>query len=125
MKNRDIYFRDPTTVVGASDAGAHLQMMCGAGDTTLLLTTHVRDRGGDRQADLVATGRDAPAAEEEARGNLIRLQCRKQALSMAARADGISPVQIVHRRAPEHGRIWSRSEPGRGAIFSIALPLTQ
>src|SRR5436190_599054 len=36
---------DDTTVVGASDAGAHLQMMCGAGDTTLLLTEHVRDRG--------------------------------------------------------------------------------
>jgi len=36
---------DPTTVVGASDAGAHLQMMCGAGDTTLLLTEHVRTRG--------------------------------------------------------------------------------
>ena len=35
---------DPTTVVGASDAGAHLQMMCGAGDSTLLLTEHVRDR---------------------------------------------------------------------------------
>ncbi len=26
---------DPTTVIGASDAGAHLQMMCGAGDSTL------------------------------------------------------------------------------------------
>ncbi len=36
---------DPTTVVGASDAGAHLQMMCGAGDSTLLLTEHVRARG--------------------------------------------------------------------------------
>jgi N-acyl-D-aspartate/D-glutamate deacylase len=36
---------DDTTVVGASDAGAHLQMMCGAGDSTLLLTEHVRDRG--------------------------------------------------------------------------------
>ncbi len=24
-----------------------------------------------------------------------------------------------------HGRIWARNEPGRGAIFSIALPLTQ
>jgi N-acyl-D-amino-acid deacylase len=34
---------DSTTVVGASDAGAHLQMMCGAGDSTLLLTEHVRD----------------------------------------------------------------------------------
>jgi N-acyl-D-aspartate/D-glutamate deacylase len=36
---------NPTTVVGASDAGAHLQMMCGAGDTTYLLTEYVRDRG--------------------------------------------------------------------------------
>jgi len=35
----------PATVVGASDAGAHLQMQCGSGDSTLLLTRHVRDRG--------------------------------------------------------------------------------
>lgn len=37
--------RHPSTVVGASDAGAHLQMQSGAGDSTLLLTKHVRDRG--------------------------------------------------------------------------------
>lgn len=37
--------RDPRTVVGASDAGAHLMMLCGGGDTTLLLTRHVRERG--------------------------------------------------------------------------------
>lgn len=37
--------RDPRCVVGASDAGAHIQMMCGAGDSTLLLTRHVRERG--------------------------------------------------------------------------------
>jgi N-acyl-D-amino-acid deacylase len=36
---------DSTTVVGASDAGAPLPMMCGAGDSTLLLTEHVRDGG--------------------------------------------------------------------------------
>ena len=47
---------DPTTVVGASDAGAHLQMMCGAGDSTLLLTEHVRDRG-----DLTIEAGRAPA----------------------------------------------------------------
>jgi N-acyl-D-aspartate/D-glutamate deacylase len=38
-------FRHRAGIVGASDAGAHLQMMCAAGDSTLLLTTHVRDRG--------------------------------------------------------------------------------
>ena len=37
-------FRDPRTVLGASDAGAHLTMLCGGGDTTLLLTRHVRER---------------------------------------------------------------------------------
>ena len=34
----------PSTIVSASDAGAHLEMMCAAGDTTLLLTRHVRER---------------------------------------------------------------------------------
>ena len=30
-------------LVSSSDAGAHVQMMCAAGDTTLLLTRHVRE----------------------------------------------------------------------------------
>jgi N-acyl-D-amino-acid deacylase len=32
-------------LLGASDAGAHLLLFCGAGDTTLFLTRYVRDRG--------------------------------------------------------------------------------
>ena len=32
------------TLLGASDAGAHLLLFCGAGDTTLFLTRYVRDR---------------------------------------------------------------------------------
>ncbi|MDJ0865538.1 MAG: amidohydrolase family protein [Myxococcota bacterium] len=36
---------DDRVIVSASDAGAHVQMMCAAGDTTLLLTRHVRERG--------------------------------------------------------------------------------
>jgi N-acyl-D-aspartate/D-glutamate deacylase len=35
----------PATLVGASDNGAHVAMFCAAGDTTLFLTRHVRDRG--------------------------------------------------------------------------------
>jgi N-acyl-D-aspartate/D-glutamate deacylase len=31
--------------VSGSDAGAHLQMFCAAGDATLLLTRYVRERG--------------------------------------------------------------------------------
>jgi N-acyl-D-amino-acid deacylase len=36
---------EDSVLVSSSDAGAHVQMMCAAGDTTLLLTRHVRDRG--------------------------------------------------------------------------------
>jgi len=34
----------PAGVIGNSDAGAHVKMMCAAGDSTLLLARHVRDR---------------------------------------------------------------------------------
>jgi len=64
--------RDHTTVVGASDAGAHLQMMCGAGDSTLLLTQHVRDRG-DLSVEAAVhelTGRVATAFAIRDRGVL-------------------------------------------------------
>jgi N-acyl-D-aspartate/D-glutamate deacylase len=37
-------FRDGRTIVGASDAGAHLNSLCGAGDTSLLLQRHVHER---------------------------------------------------------------------------------
>ena len=37
--------KSPVGLVSASDAGAHLQMFCAAGDTTLLLTKYVRERG--------------------------------------------------------------------------------
>jgi N-acyl-D-aspartate/D-glutamate deacylase len=53
--------RDDAVIVGASDAGAHFQAFCGAGDTTLLLTRHVRERGDltIEQAVRGLTGRQA------------------------------------------------------------------
>ena len=36
---------NPAVLISSSDAGAHAQMLCASGDTTLLLTRHVRDRG--------------------------------------------------------------------------------
>ncbi|MDI9979611.1 amidohydrolase family protein [Rhodococcus sp. IEGM 1307] len=39
------FLNDPATVVSASDAGAHIISHCNTGDTTLLLTRYVRDRG--------------------------------------------------------------------------------
>ena len=53
----------PASFLGNSDAGAHLQMMCATGDSTLLLTRHVRDRGDLSVESAVhkLTGRQAAA----------------------------------------------------------------
>jgi N-acyl-D-aspartate/D-glutamate deacylase len=52
---------DPAVLVSSSDAGAHMQMLCASGDTTLLLTRHVRERGDFTIEEAVheLTGRQA------------------------------------------------------------------
>jgi N-acyl-D-aspartate/D-glutamate deacylase len=52
---------DPRVLISSSDAGAHAQMMCASGDTTLLLTRHVRERQDFTLEDAVyqLTGRQA------------------------------------------------------------------
>jgi N-acyl-D-aspartate/D-glutamate deacylase len=62
----------PDTIVSASDAGAHLEMMCAAGDTTLLLTRHVRDREdlSLEQAVHELTGRQADVFGFHGRGRI-------------------------------------------------------
>ena len=64
--------RHPATIVGASDAGAHLQMMCAAGDSTLFLTRHVRDRGDFtiEQGIFELTGRQADCFGFDRRGRI-------------------------------------------------------
>ena len=54
---------DDRMLISSSDAGAHLQMLCASGDTTLLLTRHVRERGDFtlEQAIYELTGRQADA----------------------------------------------------------------
>ena len=54
---------DPAVLISSSDAGAHMQMLCASGDTTLLLTRHVRERGDFtlEQAVHELTGRQAEA----------------------------------------------------------------
>ena len=52
---------DPVVLVSSSDSGAHVQMLCASGDTTLFLTRHVRERGDFtlEQAVHELTGRQA------------------------------------------------------------------
>jgi len=53
--------KSPVSILSASDAGAHLQMFCAAGDSTLVLTKFVRERGdlGLEEAVHELTGRQA------------------------------------------------------------------
>jgi N-acyl-D-aspartate/D-glutamate deacylase len=62
----------PFTLISASDAGAHLQMFSGAGDSTLLLTRYVRERGdfSVEQAVHQLTERQASVLGIKDRGRL-------------------------------------------------------
>jgi N-acyl-D-aspartate/D-glutamate deacylase len=60
-KLRAEVWRDPRTIVGGSDAGAHLDMMCGAIATTSLLGSAVRDRELLSLEEAVYELTDAPA----------------------------------------------------------------
>jgi N-acyl-D-aspartate/D-glutamate deacylase len=46
--------RHPAVLLGSSDAGAHVGMMCAAGDATLVLTRHVRERGDLELEEVIA-----------------------------------------------------------------------
>ena len=63
---------DPAVLVSSSDTGAHLQMLCASGDTTLLLTRHVRERGDFtlEQAVRELTGRQVDAFGFAGRGSV-------------------------------------------------------
>jgi N-acyl-D-aspartate/D-glutamate deacylase len=63
---------DPSVLVSSSDAGAHLQMLCASGDTTLLLTRHVRERGDFTLEEGVhaLTGRQVDAFGFTGRGSV-------------------------------------------------------
>ena len=65
---RSEVWRDPRTVVGGSDAGAHLDMMCGAIYSTALLAHGVREFGVVTLEEAVRLLTDAPASLYGLRG---------------------------------------------------------
>jgi len=70
--------RDPATVVSASDAGAHCLSHCNSGDTTLLLTRYVRDRGDLSLEQAIAEMTSRPA-DVYGFSDIGRLQVGKRA----------------------------------------------
>jgi N-acyl-D-aspartate/D-glutamate deacylase len=63
---------DPNVLISSSDAGAHMNMLCASGDTTLVLTRHVRERGDFtlEQAVHQLTGRQADVFGFRGRGKV-------------------------------------------------------
>lgn len=63
---------DERVLVSSSDAGAHVNMLCASGDTTLFLTRHVRERGDFtlEQAVYELTGRQAEVFGFAGRGTV-------------------------------------------------------
>jgi len=64
--------RCPEVLVGGSDAGAHVQMFCATGDTTLFLSEYVRDRAvfSIEEGIHQLTGRQAEILNLPDRGRL-------------------------------------------------------
>jgi len=64
--------KSPVTFISGGDAGAHLQMFCGAGEGTLVLTRFVRERGDLSLEDAIyaLTGQQAALLGMTDRGTL-------------------------------------------------------
>jgi N-acyl-D-amino-acid deacylase len=67
------FLTHPAALISNSDAGAHVQMFCAAGDGTLLLTRHVRERKDFTLVEAVhhLTGRQADVFGLRDRGRLV------------------------------------------------------
>jgi N-acyl-D-aspartate/D-glutamate deacylase len=129
-------WRDPRTVVGGSDAGAHLDMMCGATYSTFLVGEAVRDRGlltleeAVRQLTTVPAslygvrdrGRLAPGAWADVvifdpatvgpRPERTRADLPGGAARLVAEADGVRAVLVNGVVIVDDGR-FTGATPGR------------
>lgn len=116
--------RDERTLVSASDAGAHVQMMCAAGDTTLFLTRHVRERGDFTLERAVheLTGRQAESLGFPDRGFLKPGYAGDLTVFELGRLDWGKDVFV--RDLPSGGRRLRRPEGGYRAT-AVSGVLTQ
>ena len=108
-------WRDPRAVVGASDAGAHLDMFCMAGYSTFLVGPAVRDLGSARHRG------GGPAPHRRSGASLRTRRTRSGRARRARRPRGVrsrhrrSGPRAHPRRPPRRREPARRRERGRGA----------
>jgi N-acyl-D-aspartate/D-glutamate deacylase len=114
---------DPAVLISSSDAGAHAQMLCASGDSTLLLTRHVRERGDFtlEQAVHQLTGRQADVFGFSGRG-VIRPGAFADLVVFALEELHYDADEFVHD-LPNHGTRLRRPEGGYRATIVGGQPV--
>jgi N-acyl-D-aspartate/D-glutamate deacylase len=109
--------RDPNVLISSSDAGAHMNMLCASGDTTLVLTRHVRDRGDFALEEAVhqLTGRQADVFGFRRRGK-VEVGAVADLTVFALDELHYEPDEFVHD-LPGGGSRLRRPEGGYRATF--------
>jgi N-acyl-D-aspartate/D-glutamate deacylase len=113
---------DPNVLISSSDAGAHAQMLCASGDTTLVLARHVRDRGDLTLEGAVheLTGRQAQVFGFHDRGVIAAGKIADLAV-FALDELHYDPDQFVYD-LPRDGARLRRPEGGYRATIVGGLP---
>lgn len=113
---------DPNVLISSSDAGAHAQMLCASGDTTLVLTRHVRDRGDLTVESAIheLTGRQA-AVFGFARRGVIAAGNVADLVVFALDELHYDADEFVHD-LPQHGARLRRPEGGYRATIVAGTP---
>ncbi len=114
---RTSVWRDPRVLLGGSDAGAHLDLMCHANYPTVVLGQVVRDRGLLSVEEAVAMMTDRPARHYGLRERgRIAVGWHADLVVFDPATVGSHPVS-VRRDLPGGGeRLWAGSE-GIGHVF--------
>ena len=109
---------NPAVLISSSDAGAHVQMLCASGDTTLLLTRHVRERGDFtlEQAVYELTGRQAEVFGFHGRG-VDRARQRRRPRRVRARRAALRRRRVRATTSRATGARLRRPEGGYRATF--------
>ncbi len=114
---------DPSVLISSSDAGAHMQMLCASGDTTLLLTRHVRERADFTLEAAVheLTGRQADVFGFHGRGRIAAGQVADLAVFALDELD-YGADEFVHD-LPAGGARLRRPDGGYRATVVAGVPV--